>query len=233
MKSRTFKENLDDLIDYCNTNKRLPRTSDPNGSRLRAFMNRNKDRYTVANLMDKYRKFKVRSRKPIDLNIIEELKSFCESFNRLPNPRYGYEESRLNNFRIKMKDDPEVMSINEKYRKRSRSSYETNLQDLKEFVAKHNRKPKINVREESRLGGFVQRYSEDTNVKDLIGKYKTYRTKSENIRELEEFVETHNRLPRNGVKGDEDRLQSFMSRNSKNIRVREIKAKYSKRLGGN
>ena len=105
---------------------------------------------------------------------LEELKEFCEKYNRLPQCRYKV-ESRLSGFMQYHREHPQVVSILEKYRKVKFKSYEENLEDLRKFVKKYNKLPNSRSnreKNEARLQNFYYRYRSHPEVSEIIEKYR-------------------------------------------------------------
>lgn len=148
---------------------------------------------------------------------LEELKEFCEKYNRLPQYRYKI-ESRLSGFMYYHKEHPQIVSILEKYRKAKFKSYEENLEDLRKFIETYDKLPgrKDNIR----LRHFIENYLDKSEVSEIVEKNKSF---SRNLANLEKFVKKFKRLPRSNSKDKlESRLGGFVSRYRSDTRVISI-----------
>lgn len=171
-------------------------------------------------------------RKNFEENYVE-LVEFCKRENRLPQTRFGKEESRLNGFIQKYRDDIRIVEIREKYSKNK--SFDENLQDLIKFCKRENRLPlgSHGKEEDMRLKGFMERYKKDPRVIEIREYYRRSFGKGvskfeEGLKDLIEFCKKENRLPLQKFGKEENRLRGFMERYNDDVRIVEIREKYSR-----
>ena len=145
---------------------------------------------------------------------LEELKEFCEKYNRLPQSKI---ESRLSGFMYYHKEHPQIVSILEKYRKIKFKSYEENLEDLRKFIEAYDKLP---GKDNTRLRHFIEKNRDKSEVAEIVEKNKVF---SRNLASLEKFVKKFKRLPRSNSKDKlESRLERFVSRYRSDTRVISI-----------
>ena len=236
-KGNSFDENLQDLIEFCEKENRLPQSSyGKEEGRLKGFMKNYKNDPRIIEIKEKYS----RKGNSFDENL-QDLIEFCKRENRLPQSKFGKEEGRLKGFIQRNESDPTIIEIKEYYCSRShfgggKSKFEENLKDLIEFCERENRLPHTNTtcgkEEDSRLGGFIWRYKDDPRIIAIKRKYFRNKSFNENLQDLIEFCERENKLPsynHHNRRIEDGRLMSFMQRYKDDPKVMIIKKKYSKR----
>lgn len=158
---------------------------------------------------------------------LEELKVFCEANNRLPLNRDG--EKRLETFYRKNKSNNEISELISKYKQLK--SFDENLSELKEFVAKYDRLTRLcKEKEENRLRGFLNKYRYENEINKLVDKYMKikFRSFEDNLSDLKEFVKSYNKLPQPGKSKSETRMRAFLDRNKDHQEVMNIFKRYKK-----
>ena len=174
-KNKSFEENLQDLIEFCKRENRLPhdRYGGKEDSRLKAFIQRYKKDPRIIEIKKYYCKqnHSERGCSNFEENL-QDLIRFCEREGRLPDPSYGGEGGRLNGFTQRYKDNLRIIEIKEKYRRKVKN-FDENLQELIEFCKKENRLPHSGCgkEEDSRLGGFVYNHRNDPRIIAIKKKY--------------------------------------------------------------
>lgn len=152
---------------------------------------------------------------------LEELKEFCEEYNRLPWHKYSKIESRLSGFIRYHREHPQIISILEKYRKARFKSYEENLEDLRKFIETYDKLP---TKEDSRLRNFIEQYRNKSEVAEIVEQNIRYnKAFSRNLADLEKFVKEFKRRPKSNSKNKlELHLGKFISKHRSDPRVISI-----------
>lgn len=229
-KNKSFDENYKDLVEFCKRESRLPCIRYGKGEiRLVGFISNYKNDPRIIGIRKEYS----RKGKNFDENYAE-LVEFCKRENRLPQSKFGKEESRLSSFMKNYKNDPKIIKIREYYRSKShfgrrKSKFEENLKDLIEFCEREDRLPHATYGKEgdSRLGSFIRRYRDDPRIIEIKERYIRNKSFDENLQDLIEFCERGNGLPNRRI--ENGRLMGFMKRHKEDPRIIAIKKKYSKR----
>ena len=158
---------------------------------------------------------------------LEELKEFCEKYNRLPNSE-DKGKGRLITFVYRHKFHPEIIQIISKYRKREYKSFDDNLSCLKEFVRKYNKLPSKRCGRQD-LYSFIRIYKSHPEIIEIVNQFSKRCSFEEILERLSEFVKVNNRLPSRDDNKIECRLRSFMCRHKSHPEVLEIIEKYRRR----
>jgi hypothetical protein len=109
---KTFSYRLNELIEFCESHKRLPNSSNRGiEGTLSQFMVSNKDRPKIKEIHDKY----LTVRRSFSEGI-SDLSNFCKKNNRLPRRSNNREESRLANIMYNNKNNKDIISIVSKYK---------------------------------------------------------------------------------------------------------------------
>ena len=154
---------------------------------------------------------------------LDDLKEFCEKYNRLPDCKKG--ETRLYGFIYSHKFHPEIIQIISKYRK-ERKSFEDNLSYLKKFVREYNRLPnKLGNKDEKRLQTFIYTHKSRPEIIEIVNQYRKNRSFEENLKDLKEFVRENNRLPISKISS---RLTGFIQSYKSHPEIIEIVNQYRK-----
>lgn len=167
---RTFNENLNLLIEFCEKNGRMPRSSVSNEMSLYVFYNRIRDKNKT--VIELCRKYNVKRNKSFKENLNELIK-FCEDHNRLPSTNSRTkEESRLYSFIKRYREtSSKISSICDKYRRYR--SFEYSFHELVLFCIKNNRLPKYNIPSEKWMYSFYYRNINNKAMSEITKKYKT------------------------------------------------------------
>lgn len=167
----SFDENLQDLMEFCKKENRLPNgNKGREESRLSGFMKNYKKDPRIIEVREYYRR-SFRGGKPKFDESLKDLIEFCEREGRLPRSGHGKEDNRLKSFINRYKDDCRVVEIREKYSRKG-NSFNENLQDLVKFCEKEDRLPQSGFgKEEGRLRGFISSYKSNSKVMIIKKKY--------------------------------------------------------------
>lgn len=166
-KIKSFEESLQELIDFCKRENRLPSKEN---NRLKGFLARHRADPRIIEIKNNYcNGFGGRKPRFFDENL-KDLIEFCEREGRLPSQRYDRKEIKLVGFLRYYKNDSRIIEIKRKYLRRG-NSFEENLQELAEFCERENKLP--SGCENPRLNRFIYSYRDDPRVIDIKKKYSS------------------------------------------------------------
>lgn len=123
---------------------------------------------------------------------------------------------------------------NIKKMEKKRKNFNENYAELVEFCKRENRLPQNRFgKEDNRLRSFMCRYKKDPRIIEIREHYRKHpggggSKFDEILQDLIEFCERGNRLPLPKCGKDESRLSNFIYVYKDDIRIVEIKEKYSK-----
>ena len=111
---KTFDKNLEKLTKFCEDNKRLPKSKNPEESELCWFYRNNISNPYVRDIVD----LCIRSSEDF-MNKLNELSRFCKENNRLPNLHNSRDECKIYVFMNSYKDDDRIRRIKVEYKRSS------------------------------------------------------------------------------------------------------------------